>query len=124
VIGYDGFKRITGTKLHVAVDNNGLPVSVVISPANIHDSTKFVDVMESISDLVDDELIKQIVSVYADKGYDSTSIRNYLKNNDIKDCIPFRNYNTKNNQTENNFTANNYSDDQKFVNIFAGFLKT
>ena len=41
------------------------------SPANEHDSTKFIDVMENISEFVDDELVKQITSVYADKGYDS-----------------------------------------------------
>jgi len=45
VIGYDGFKRITGTKIHVAVEQNGFPISIVYSSANIHDSTKFVDVM-------------------------------------------------------------------------------
>ena len=56
-----------------------MPVSIVCSPANIHDSTKFIDVMESISEFVDDDSIKQIVSVYADKGYDSGTIRDYLK---------------------------------------------
>ena len=43
-IGYDRFKRITGTKIHV-VESNRLPVSIVTSSANIHDSTKFIDVM-------------------------------------------------------------------------------
>ena len=36
ITGHDGFKRITGTKIHVAVDNNGLPVSIIIGPANEH----------------------------------------------------------------------------------------
>jgi len=62
----------------------------VISPANIHDSTKLIDVMDNISDFVDDCTIKEIVSVYADKGYDAKSIRNYLKNRNINPCIPFR----------------------------------
>jgi len=30
VVGFDGFKRITGTKIHVAVESNGLPVSIVV----------------------------------------------------------------------------------------------
>ena len=38
VIGYNGFNRISGTKIHVAVEQNGLPVSVVMDPANQHDS--------------------------------------------------------------------------------------
>jgi len=86
----DGFKRITGTKIHVAVESNGLPISIVCSPANIHDSTKFIDVIENISDFADDESIKQIVSCFADKGYDSTLIRNYLRYNGINCCIPYK----------------------------------
>ena len=34
-------------------------------------STRLIDVMENISDYLDDDSIKQITSVYADKGYDS-----------------------------------------------------
>ena len=62
----------------------------VTSPANIHDSTKFIDVMESISDFVDDGTIEQITSVYADKGYDAKYIRNYLRCNGISCCIPYK----------------------------------
>lgn len=76
-VGFNGFKRITGTKIHVAVEQNGLPVSIVISSVNIHDSTKFVDVIESISEYLDDDSIEEIVSVYADKGYDTKDIRTY-----------------------------------------------
>ena len=53
----------------------------MIGPANQHDSTRFADdVIESISDFLDSNMIQQIASVYADKGYDSDLIRNYLKN--------------------------------------------
>jgi len=83
---------ITGTKIHVAVESNGLPVSIVIGSANHHDSTRFIDVMESISDHLD---TKKIKSVYADKGYDSTTIRNYLKSKNIVPCIPKRNFKTR-----------------------------
>ncbi len=34
--------------------------------ANDHDSTKLTDVIESISEYLDDDSIEQIVSVYAD----------------------------------------------------------
>ena len=54
MIGHDGFKRITGTKIHVAVDCNSLPVSIIIGSANEHDSTRLIDVMENISDYLDD----------------------------------------------------------------------
>ncbi len=47
--------------------------------------------MESISEFMDDDgTIKQIISVYADKGgYDSTAIRSYLKNRNPIARIPF-----------------------------------
>ena len=67
----------TGTKIHVAVDCNSLPVSIIIGSANEHDSTRLIDVMENISDYLDDNSIKQITSVYADKGYDSKAIREF-----------------------------------------------
>ena len=67
-IGYDGFKKILGTKIHVAVESNGLPISIRTSPANQHDSTKFIDVLENISDFLNDDLIHAIVSAYADNG--------------------------------------------------------
>jgi hypothetical protein len=39
------------------VESNGLPISIVIGSANNHDSTKFVDVMESVSEYFDDQMI-------------------------------------------------------------------
>ena len=120
MIGYDGFKRITGTKIHVAVEQNGLPLSIVISPANHHDSTKLIKIVENISDYLDDDYTKQIVSVYADKGYDSKIIRNYLKNKNIKDCIPKRNYKTKSERISHH---TNYNKTRFAVERFFAWLK-
>jgi len=77
-----------------------------MSPANIHDSTIFINVIESISDYLEDYILEQIVAVYADKGYDSKIIRNYLKSKNIIPCIPKRNFKTNNNQINN---QNKYS---------------
>jgi len=38
-------------------------LSIVMSPANEHDSTKFVDVIENISDFINESMVKEIVSV-------------------------------------------------------------
>jgi len=76
--------------------------------------------MESISDYLDDSTIQQIVAVYADKGYDSGTIREYLRNRNIKDCIPYRNFKTRNNQTEN---QNNYNKTRFTVERFFAWLK-
>ena len=72
------------------MEQNGLPISTVCSPANQHDSTKFVDIIESISDYLDDESIREIAQCYADKGYDTKEIRRYLESRDIAACIPHR----------------------------------
>ena len=61
-----------------------------MSPANEHDSTKCIDVIESISDYLDDDSIQQIESVYADKGYDAKYIRMYLWDRNIVCCIPYK----------------------------------
>ena len=109
--------------MHVAVESNGLPVSIVTSPANIHDSTRFIDVMKGISDLLDDESIQQVISVYADKGYDSTSIRNYLKNKNIVPCIPKRNFKKDNNEKYSDVNQINYNKTRYVVERFFAWLK-
>ena len=60
------------------------------SSANEHDSTKFIDVMENISEFVEDSMMDEIVTVYADKGYDAKYIRNYLRCNGMNCCIPYK----------------------------------
>ncbi len=88
--GYDGFRRILGTKIHVAADGTGLPIPIRASPANVHDSTKFIDVSEDISEPAGDGLIRQIISAYADRGYDVACIRDYLGWHGIDCCIPYK----------------------------------
>ncbi len=92
----------------------------MISSANIHDSTKFIDVIENISDFLDNDSIKQIVSVYADKGYDSKSIRNYLKNKNINPCIPFR---KNSNETTKKKSYKKYNKIRYVVERFFAWLK-
>ena len=72
------------------MEQNGLPISIVTSPANEHDSTKFIDVLENISDYLDDGSIEEIVAAYADKGYDAAHIRNYLRCHGMGCCIPYK----------------------------------
>ena len=92
----------------------------MISFANIHDSTKLIDVMENISDFVDDCTIKEIVSVYADKGYDSMAIRDYLKNRNMITCIPFR---KNSNATTKNKSYKKYNKICYVVERFFAWLK-
>lgn len=108
------------------MEQNGLPVSIVIGTANEHDSTRFIDTMENISELLDDDSIERIVSVYADKGYDSKIIRNYLKNRNILDCIPYRNFKTKNETATHhaNYNKTRYVVERFFAWLKNGFHRT
>jgi len=45
----------------------------------LHDSAKLIEVMENISDHLDDSSVKQITPVYADMDYDARVIREYLR---------------------------------------------
>ncbi len=107
------------------MEQNGLPISIILSSANQHDSTKLTDVMENISTHLDDDTIQQIVAVYADKGYDAKYIRAYLKNRDITDCIPYRNYKTNTNEIahQNNYNKTRYVVERFFAWLKCGFRR-
>jgi len=108
------------------VDSNGLPVSIVIGSANEHDSSRFIDVMKNLDMYLDDDSIEQIVAVYADKGYDAKYIREYLKNRNIMDCIPKRNYKTNTNETSDkiNYNKTRYVVERFFAWLKCGFHRT
>ena len=106
--------------MHVAVEQNGLPVSILLSSANQHDSTKFIDVMENISEYLDEQMMKEIVAVYADKGYDARYIRNYLRNRDITCCIPYK---TNSKFILQNNMQNSYNKTRFVVERFFAWLK-
>lgn len=92
----------------------------MISSANNHDSTKLIDVMENLDEHLDENMIKQIVSVYADKGYDAKHIRKYLTDRKIKDCIPYR---TNSKITPQNNEQNIYNKTRYVVERFFAWLK-
>lgn len=118
--GYDGFKRILGTTIHVAVDCNSLPISLIIHPANNHDSAKLVDVMQNIDDPLYSNMMLQIKKVCADKGYDAKHIRDYLAKRNVLSMIPKRSYKTKCNSIGN---YKNYNKTRYVVERFLAWLK-
>ena len=98
----------------------------MIGPAKEHDSARFIDVMENISDYLDDDSIEQIVSVYADKGYDAKKIREYLANRNIRDRIPHRNFKPRNNNrtNQNSYNKTRYVVERFFAWLKCGFHRT
>lgn len=65
----------------------------MVGPANEHDSTRFVETIESVSIQSGARPRTRPVAVYADKAYDSRTIRKYLASRGIKSRIPKRIWN-------------------------------
>lgn len=62
--GIDGNKRIKGVKRHIAVDSDGLPLAVTVTPANVHDSKGAYPLIAQLS-----AKYKSISTIKADNGY-------------------------------------------------------
>jgi transposase len=84
MVGYDGNKKVFGSKIHVAVNEDSLPLSIVVGSANEHDSRKFIPVMQKISIRTGARPRSRPEEVYADKAYDSFFVRAYLACHKIK----------------------------------------
>ena len=100
-IGYDGHKKVKGIKLSVLVDLQGLPLSIIIVPANKNDSTLYIPTLKNFR-------IKRPVGrpvnrpskVTADMIYDIAKIRKYNRKRGIKSNIPVNKRNQKKKKRE------------------------
>jgi IS5 family transposase len=79
-VGYDGFKHRNGTKIHVCVDSDSMPLSIAIGPGNEHDSRRLQELVDGLSG--------RPRELYADAAYDTESIRSYLSSMGIEPNIP------------------------------------
>jgi transposase len=88
MVGFDGHKRIEGTKIHAVVAEGSLPVVVTISPANIHEGTRLISLMESIAIETGRRQRRRPKTVYADTKYATPLNRFYLDGKQIRSQIP------------------------------------
>jgi len=87
MIGYDDdghHKKIEGTRVHAAVTEGSLPVTVMISAANIHEGTKLIPLMKSISIETGHRPRKRPKTVYADTKYATPLNRFYLSRQETR----------------------------------------
>jgi len=95
-IGYDGNKKIKGIKISALTEKNGLPVSIFISPANIHDSKLYLPTIEKLSiKQPQGAPIRRPGMIIADKAYDAKYIRKSNAKRGIKNNIPVNKRNRK-----------------------------
>lgn len=62
--GIDGGKKVKGIKRHLVVDSAGLPLSIGITRANIHDTAGAIDLLSDIC-----HSWPTVIKVKADMGY-------------------------------------------------------
>lgn len=95
-IGYDGYKKIKGTKLSALVDKNGLPLSVFIAPANTHDSKLYLPTVTDFKIKIPvGRPVTRPELIIGDASYDTKEIRSYNAKRGIKSIIPVNPRNQK-----------------------------
>ena len=81
-----------GSKLHLAGERGGLPLSVILSAANANDSTIFDAVLDDIPAIrmPTGRRRRRPTKVHADKAYDHRRCRRYLRRRGIRPRIARR----------------------------------
>lgn len=78
-----------GVKISALVENGGLPLSIIIAPANVHDSKFYLPTNERLKIRIPiGRPITRPEEVMADAAYDSEEIRKYNTKRGIKTNIP------------------------------------
>lgn len=106
-----------GTKIHMVVDGNGVPLAALLSPGQTHDSKMFAPVFDAQESLVIRHL-GEPEALAADKAYGSRAIRQMIKEAGIEVVIP-----KKSNETPDpNFREDLYRE-RNVVERSFGWLK-
>lgn len=81
-----------GSKRHLVVDRQGIPLAVVLSAANVHDSQCFETVIAAIPRIrrPTGQRRTRPAKLHADKGYDFAKCRRYLRRRGIQGRIARR----------------------------------
>jgi putative transposase len=94
-----------GTKRHVLTDGQGIPLSVVITAANVHDMKVAISVLDNIVvKRPSSKINKEKQNLCLDKGYDFREIENSVINKGYLPHIPHRGEQTITNGSNYNHT--------------------
>jgi len=106
LIGYDGFKHRKGSKIHVVVDGDSMPLSITIRPGNEHDSRRLIELIGGLDG--------KPRELYADSAYDIESMG-------IEANIPV---NPRNGRKQRPYNVELYKKMKSAVERFFGWLKS
>jgi len=79
-----------GSKRHIVSDRGAIPLAIVLTAANVHDSKVFEEVVDAIEPIKRPgrgRPRKRPQKLHADKGYDSPRCRNYERRADIHEAF-------------------------------------
>jgi IS5 family transposase len=81
-----------GSKLHLVCDGGGLPLTAVVTAANVGDTTMFQAVLDDVPPVRTPSGRRRCRpgKLHADKGYDSAANRTYLRRRGIRPRIARR----------------------------------
>jgi IS5 family transposase len=81
-----------GSKLHLVCDTSGLPLTPVVTAANVNDTTMFWALLEDVPAALTPSGRRRTrpAKVYGDKAYDSAASRAYVCRRGIKPRIARR----------------------------------
>ena len=96
MIGYDGNKKVKGSKISALTDKNARPLSIIITPANIHDSKLYLPTIKNFKIKISvGRPITRPSMIITDAAYDTTEIRDYNRKRGMKSNIPVNKRNSK-----------------------------
>ena len=89
MIGYDGYRRIRGSKISLLVERHGRPIACVIVPANVHDAMSYQPTLATCHiPRARGRPITRPGEVLADAAYDTQAIRRTNRRRGIRTMIP------------------------------------
>jgi transposase len=112
-VGYDGFKHRKGSKIHVVVDRDSMPLRIVIGPGNEHDSRRLLELVGGLG--------WRPGQLYADSAYYTEHMRSGLESMGIEPNIPV---NTRNGRKQGPYGIELYRRMRSAVERFFGWLKS
>lgn len=92
ITGNNGLGRSRGgfgTKIHLATDAGGLPLNIVLSPGQAHESQFALRLLDGVGiQRQNGSMKRRGYAVLADKAYSGHALRNELKRKGLKVVIP------------------------------------
>jgi len=74
ICGYDAHKRVKGRKRHLLVDTLGLPLSIYVTPADVHDTRGARCLLAGLAPLV-----PRLKKIWADAAYRGQELADWCK---------------------------------------------